>query len=165
VTDGNLDAMGVLFDRYHKWIYNFFFNMKPNVALCEDLTQNVFYKALKYRHSYNGGNFASWIFRIARNLLNDALQNEKYQAHVPMEQLETIADVEQEDRSTEIQRLHAVLNTLPIADKELIVMSRFQGMKYQQIAEVISSNEVAVKTRIHRIVKKMRILYFQNNEQ
>lgn len=162
VANGNLDAMTVLFDRYHKWVYNFYFNMKPDATLCEDLTQNVFYKVIKYRHSYKGGNFTSWIFTIARNLFNDEMQKEKHRTNVSLDHLYMVAESEKEDRSDKVQRLHLVINKLPLADKELIVMSRFQGMKYQQIAEVTGSNEVAVKTRIHRIIKKMRSLYFQN---
>lgn len=161
VAEGDLDSMKILFDRYHKWIYNFYFKMKPDVALCEDLTQNVFYKVIRYRHSYKGGNFASWMFTIARNLFNDEMQKHKNRTSVSLDDLQVVAETEEEDQSEEVKRLHVVLNKLPIADKELIVMSRFQGMKYQQIAEVIGSNEIAVKTRIHRILKKIRTLYFQ----
>ena len=87
VANGNLDAMTILFDRYHEWIYNFFFKMKPDVAFCEDLTQNVFYKALRYRSSYGGGKFASWIFTIARNLFHDQIEKEKHRSNVPVEHL------------------------------------------------------------------------------
>lgn len=162
VANGNLDAMTILFDRYHEWIYNFFFKMKPDVAFCEDLTQNVFYKALRYRSSYGGGKFASWIFTIARNLFHDQIEKEKHRSNIPVEHLAVVDDNGREDLSDEVRRLHVVLNNLKEADKELIVMSRFQGMKYQQIAEVIDSSETAVKTRVHRILKKMKTMYFEN---
>ncbi|GAB5398929.1 MAG: sigma-70 family RNA polymerase sigma factor [Aureisphaera sp.] len=162
VANGNLDAMKILFDRYHQWIYNFFFKMKPDAPFCEDLTQNVFYKALRYRSSYKGGKFASWIFSIARNLFHDQIEKEKYRSNVSVEHLAIVDDDGREDRSDEVKRLHVVLNKLKQEEKELIVMSRFQGMKYQQIAEVIGSNETAVKTRVHRVIKKMKTLYFEN---
>ncbi len=161
VANGNLDAMTILFDRYHEWIYNFLYKMKPDAAFCEDLTQNVFYKALRYRTSYSGGKFASWIFSIARNLFHDEVKKEKYRTNVSLDNLRVVEDKE-EDLSDEVKRLHVVLNKLKAEEKEIIVMSRFQGMKYQQIAEVIGSSEVAVKTKVHRVLKKMKTLYFEN---
>ena len=49
VSKGNLDAMTFLFERYHLRIYNFLFQMVRDKAVCDDLTQNVFYKAIRYR--------------------------------------------------------------------------------------------------------------------
>jgi len=43
----------------------------------------------------------------------------------------------------------------------LIIMNRIEGIKYDQIAEIVGSNTVAVKTKIHRIIKKLRINYFE----
>lgn len=68
VSNGNLDFMRLLYDRYHQWIYNFFIQMIHDKDACEDLMQTTFYKAIKYRKSYKGGKFDSWIFRIARNI-------------------------------------------------------------------------------------------------
>ena len=53
------------------------------------------------------------------------------------------------------------LNSLNEKDKELIIMNRIDGIKYEQIAEIIDSNTTAVKTKIHRIVKKLRTNYFE----
>ena len=77
VARGNLDAMTFIFERYHLRIYNFLFQMTRDKAVAEDLTQNVFYKAIRYRTSYQGGQFVSWIFKIARNLFSDYYQKQK----------------------------------------------------------------------------------------
>ncbi len=161
VSGGNLDAMAILFERYHKWIYNFLYQMEPDEAVCEDLTQNVFYKAMRYRTSYKGGKFSSWIFKITRNVFSDHIKKKK--PNVTLENLVLVEDESKEDLSNEVRRLRIVLNMLPVGDKELIIMSRFQGMKYHQIADVIGSNEIAVKTRVHRIIKKMKTIYFEKN--
>lgn len=163
VAEGNLDAMTFLFERYHKWIYNFFLQMASNEALSEDLTQTVFYKAIRYRTSYRGGKFASWIFTIARNVFTDEYRQQKVRTlEVNEDRLAEIPENGIPDLSEEQRRLQVVLNRLPAQDKEMVVMSRFQGMKYNEIAEIIGSNEIAVKTRMHRIIKKMRTLYFEN---
>ena len=77
VSEGNLDAMTYIFERYHVRLYNFYYQMVKDVAICEDLTQNVFIKVIRYKHSYKGGKFVSWIFKIARNLFYDHYQAQK----------------------------------------------------------------------------------------
>jgi RNA polymerase sigma-70 factor (ECF subfamily) len=162
VSEGNLDAMTLLFERYHTWIYNFLFQMIRDTAVCEDLTQNVFYKAIRYRGSYKGGKFASWIFSIARNLSADYFENLKKQREVlNLESVVSIAAESCVETNEEVQKLYVVLDKLPIADKELVVMNRLQGMKYREIAVVLDSTEIAVKTKMHRILKKLRTLYFE----
>ena len=161
VAKGNLDGMTILFDRYHKWIYNFLYKMQPDQALCEDLTQNVFYKAIRYRNSYSGGKFSSWIFKITRNIFSDHIEKQKKISNVAIDHLVIVDEDGKEDLSEELIRLRLVLNRLPLADKELIVLSKYQGLRYKEIADIIGSNETAVKTRIHRILRKMRTLYFE----
>ncbi len=162
VASGNLDAMRYIFDRYHVRIYNFYYQMIKDVAVCEDLTQNVFLKAIKYKHSYKGGKFVSWIFKIARNLFYDHYQEQKKtQSFEDIDEVTSSIDDSSIEKQEEVNHLMRVLNSLNEKDKELIVMNRIDGIKYEQIAEIIGSNTIAVKTRIHRIVKKLRTNYFE----
>jgi len=162
VSRGNLDAMTFLFERYHLRIYNFLFQMIRDKEVCDDLTQNVFYKAIRYRTSYKGGMFVSWIFKIARNIFSDYYQKQKrMQNNVVVEQLAD-QDVESgSDKIEEIAHLYNAMERLRVEDKELIVMNRIQGIKYDRIAEIIGSNEGAVKVKIHRIINKLRTVYFE----
>lgn len=167
VSEGNLDAMSTLFERYQKWIYNFFYQMTSNAMLCEDLTQQTFYKAIKYRTSYKGGKFASWIFQIARNLGYDHFEKEKRAKKTA----EELFAVQRFDMGTELDdgpseetvQLHAALQKLSATDRELIVLSKLQQMKYKEIATITESNEVAVKTKVHRAIKKLRTIYFEKS--
>jgi RNA polymerase sigma-70 factor (ECF subfamily) len=162
VSQGNLDAMTYIFERYNVRLYNFYFQMIKDSAVCEDLTQNVFLKVIKYKHSYKGGKFVSWIFKIARNLFYDHYQEQK-----KTQEFESIEDVTGElddeviEREEELNHLAKALSCLNEKDKELIVMNRIDGIKYDQIAEIVGSNTTAVKTKIHRIIKKLRVNYFE----
>ena len=89
VSQGNLDAMTYIFERYHIRLYNFYFQKIRDASVCEDLTQNVFLKIIKYKHSYKGGKFASWIFKIARNLFYDYYQEQKKTQ--PFEDIDNVA--------------------------------------------------------------------------
>lgn len=162
VSGGNLDAMTYIFERYHVRLYNFYYQKVKDVAVCEDLTQNVFLKVIKYKHSYKGGKFVSWIFKIARNLFYDHYQEQKKTQ--PLEDIDTVSnelDEETIEKQEEVSHLMKALNSLNDKDKELIVMNRIDGIKYEQIAEIVGSNTIAVKTKIHRIVQKLRTNYFE----
>ena len=162
VSRGNLDAMTFLFERYHLRIYNFLFQMIRDKAVCDDLTQNVFYKAIRYRTSYKGGKFVSWIFKIARNIFSDYYQKQKReQSNVIIEQMAD-QDVESvTDKTEEIAHLYNAMEGLKVEEKELVVMNRIQGIKYDRIAEITGSSEGAVKVKIHRIINKLRTVYFE----
>ncbi len=162
VSGGNLDAMTYIFERYHIRLYNFYYQKVKDVAICEDLTQNVFLKVIKYKHSYKGGKFVSWIFKIARNLFYDHYQEQKKtQLFEDIDDVSNELDEETIEKQEEVSHLMKVLNSLNDKDKELIVMNRIDGIKYEQIAEIVGSNTIAVKTKIHRIVKKLRTNYFE----
>ena len=68
VRDGDVERIGVLFDRHHRMLFNFFLRITGNRGLSEDLVQEVFFRMLKYRSTYQGSaNFTAWMYRIARN--------------------------------------------------------------------------------------------------
>ena len=69
VAHGDLDKLRFLFERHHVYLYNFLYKMSGDTTLSEDITQEVFYKIIKYRSSYKNGKFVSWMFTIARNSL------------------------------------------------------------------------------------------------
>ncbi|WP_311136786.1 RNA polymerase sigma factor [Hymenobacter cellulosilyticus] len=46
--------MGLLFERYHRKLYSFLYHMLGRADTSEDLVQTVFYRMLKYRHTYTG---------------------------------------------------------------------------------------------------------------
>ncbi len=161
VATGELDCMRVLFERYQAWIYNFLFQMVQDRDMSEDLTQSTFYKVMKHRSSYNGGKFAPWIFQIARNLGMDHFRKAK-QKTAPMDGIPEIADAVED--GDQLAGLKQALLKLPESDREILIMSRFHGMKYLQIAEVLNSTEAAVKVKIHRAVKKLRTVYFESVE-
>ena len=136
--------------------------MVRDKAISEDLTQNVFVKVMKYRTSYKGGKFVSWIFRIARNLFSDHYQKQKMtQNNIDATYVEDDMIGVDENRTEDVSHLYQALNHLKVEDRELIVMNRLQGIKYDRIAEITESTEGAVKVKVHRIINKLRTVYFE----
>ncbi len=161
VAKGNLDELKVLFERHHLHIYNFLLKTCGDKMLSEDLTQDVFYKVMKYRSSYKNGNFVSWIFTIARNSLNTYYRRNK-EVSDGLEKVEhhLTANVNK-DHEEKTQLQHA-LNQLDTSDRAVLVMNKFNGIKYDEMAEIMDSTPGALKTKVSRALQKLKTIYLEN---
>ena len=161
VAGGDLDQLKVLFDRYHRHIYHFLYKMCRDAMLSEDLTQDVFYKLIKYRATYAQGSFKAWMFTMARNSLRTHFRRE-YSHHVGIEVLEYRAMDTESDLGEEQAQLHHALAKLDPGDRELIVLSRIREIRHEELAQIMDSTPGAIKTRLSRALKKLRNVYFEN---
>lgn len=158
VAEGNLDVLRILFNRHHVHIFNFLYKMSGDKMLSEDLTQDVFYKVIKYRTSYKKGKFVSWLFTIARNSLNTHFTRNKEIEN----DLDTVKHrLGEEDNHEDYSHLHKALQQLETSDRELVVLNRFQGIRYEELAEIMNSTPGAVKTKMSRAIKKLKTIYLQ----
>ena len=165
VSQENLNALSVLFDRYQVPLYNFFYRQNYDGALSEDLAQTVFERILKYRQSYVAGmTFRSWMYQIARNAKTDYYKNrQRISDYVQPDDLEIATAsieksiVQQED----LQQLEQAMQHLSAAQREILVMTRFQKMKYGEVAEILQCSEGAVKVKVHRALKQLRSIFFK----
>jgi RNA polymerase sigma factor (sigma-70 family) len=166
VKQGDLSGMATLFERYHVRMYRFFLRLTLDKSASEDLTQNLFYRILKYRQSYQQGegHFKSWIYQMARNIHYDFCKG-KDKATKKNQSLQLVENYfsmpETTGHDADIDKLYLALNRLAPEQREMIVLSRFQGLKYQEIAELTSVSVPAIKVRIHRALKELKDLYFK----
>lgn len=165
VSQGNLDKLSVLFDRYQVPLYNFFYRQNYNGAVSEDLTQTVFERILKYRQSYVPGmTFRSWIFQIARNAKTDYhKKQQKISDFIEIENIEdcTATIVGSNIAEEHLYQLDWAMAKLPAAHREILVMTRFQKMKYKEVAAILQCTEGAVKVKVHRAIKELRVIFFK----
>ncbi|HET9131995.1 MAG TPA: RNA polymerase sigma factor, partial [Terriglobia bacterium] len=83
VRDGVVSTLGILFERYHERLYNFFVRHTNRRDASEDLVQDVFFRMLKYRHTYRGdAPFTVWMYQLARNASADYFK--KWRQEMPM---------------------------------------------------------------------------------
>jgi RNA polymerase sigma factor (sigma-70 family) len=166
VKNGQLSDLSALFERYHLPLYNFFLKLTLDKTSSEDLTQNLFYRIIRYRHTFNGGagSFKSWIYQMARNLHADyCKQNQRIAAVVKNTENYPEHTTEQETgfKENDYERLKLALSGLGPVDRELIVLSRYEGLKYAEIAKMKNMSLGSIKVQIHRALKELRILYFK----
>lgn len=166
VKGGDLQQASILFDRYHKRIFNFLARMTMNRDVADDLTQNVFLRMLKYRNSYrDGARFQSWIYQVARNVFSDHYQahKNKFSDFVDVEKLGAqLRDSEEYAEQMEKENnLHRSLAMLKEDQRELLILTRFQHMKYEEVAAMMDTTVSNIKVKVHRAIQKLREHYFQ----
>lgn len=166
VKAGHLDTMGLLFERYHRPLFGFLFHMTNQREASEDMLQTVFYRMLKYRHTFTGdGEFRSWMYHLARNVLIDHANQHKRSAQ--QYDLAEVADRigggptpdEGVQKQQELDMLHRAMNKLSPDSREVLVLSRFQELKYEEIARVLNTTEGAIKVRVYRAMNELKKLY------
>lgn len=168
VRAGDLDKMGLLFERYHRELFGFLYHMSGSPDVSEDMVQTVFYRMLKYRHTFTGeGAFRTWMYHIARNVLTDTAQQNKRSAqlydlsdHADRIGGGTLAD-ESLHREQELALLQDALNQLSPEHREVLVLSRYQELKYGEIAQILNTTEGAVKVRVHRAMNELKTIYLK----
>jgi RNA polymerase sigma factor (sigma-70 family) len=164
VKEGNLSGMSVLFERYHIRLYNFFLRLTMKKDISQDLTQNLFYRMIKYRNSYmNGNSVKSWIYQIARNLHADYYREEKKSEGIFVRTEILPVDVIDENEvfpEEDFARLEHAFSALSSEQREIIVLSRYQGLKYEEISAITNQSVPAIKVAMHRAIKQLRRIYF-----
>lgn len=167
VRDGDTDRLGLLFERYKKPLFGFFYGMNKDADLSEDLVQNVFFRILKYRYLFRGeGDFKTWMFHIARNVNHDHFRKSKNQRKESIENWQERLGSE-ENRSTEFQQdeertiLSMAMDRLPDDKREILLLSKFQDKKYKEIGEILGCSEGAVKVKVFRALQELKEVYNQ----
>lgn len=165
VKGGELQQATLLFERYHKRIFNFLARMTMDRELAEDLTQNVFLRIIKYRNSYREGNkFQSWIYQVARNVFSDHYQAHKnrFSDFVDVEKVsDHIGNDDSEEQDEKEQLLHRSMARLTEEQRELLVLTRFQQLKYEEVATIMDTTVANIKVKVHRAILKLREYYFE----
>lgn len=163
VQNGNVEQLGLLFERYHRMLFSFFYNRNNNIQLSEDLVQNVFLRVIKYKHNFQGrGEFKHWLFHIAKNVQADHFRKKKLKYADSLDDWkDKVKDHDQIQsqqliQHEEMQQLKAALDRLDPEKKQIIIWSKFQGLKYKEIGERLGCTEGAVKVKVFRALKALK---------
>ncbi len=160
VRSGVCEMLGVLFDRYQMPLFNFFYKMTGSRPLSEDLVQEVFFRILKYRQSYHLGTpFRAWMYQIARNTRVDFFRKQRPEVSWEPEIEPAVAQEDSAQQKQEMQMLYRALLLMPEEKKEVLILSRFQGLKYEEIAQLLGCEVNTVKSKVHRALQELRELF------
>jgi RNA polymerase sigma factor (sigma-70 family) len=166
VSAGRVERLAILFERYQVMLFNFFLRLTGNRGSSEDLVQDVFFRILKYRRTYQGqSKFSVWMYQIARKVHIDYLRKRKQE--MPLDdQFNEPASPETppfERMSAEIDAvlMKRALDRLPLRKKEVLLLSRFQELKYREIADLLGCDIGSIKSTVHRAIKDLGRIYLE----
>ncbi|HEY5030587.1 MAG TPA: RNA polymerase sigma factor [Candidatus Angelobacter sp.] len=162
VRSGIGEMLGVLFERYHVPLFNFYLKLTGDRPVSEDLVQEVFFRILKYRHSYRPDTaFRAWMYQIARNARVDLFRKRRPETSLEPEMSPAVAPVDSAQQSQEALLLHSALMQISEDKREVLILSRFQDLKYEEIAQLLGCEVGTVKTRVHRALQDLRQVFQQ----
>jgi RNA polymerase sigma factor (sigma-70 family) len=162
IRRGDTDGAAELFERYSAALLRFADRLLSDRGLAEEVTQEVFVKVITRAHQYDGrAEVSSWLFAIAANACRDRRRRDRRAAVVP---LEAIPEPSQKGDGAEAKLLsrerrtavRAALNDLSEEQREALILARYHGLPYAEIADVLGISVGAVKTRIFRAVETLK---------
>ncbi|RIW18125.1 sigma-70 family RNA polymerase sigma factor [Algoriphagus lacus] len=158
--NGSQAAFDVLVDRYQSKVYTTIFLIVKDQDVAEDLLQDVFVKVVQTIHSdkySEEGKFQPWLMRIAHNLAIDHFRKAKRYPTILMEDGSNVfnslqfAETSVEDHKVKEETLEMVkklIEELPEAQKEVLVMRHYLEMSFQEIAD---QTGVSINTALGRM--------------
>jgi RNA polymerase sigma factor (sigma-70 family) len=164
VIAGEIDKMGILYERYKMPLYAYFFKLTHgDNQSSEDLVHTVFYRAIIYKNSFTcKGSFKNWLFRIAHNVGIDHNRKIKHVRDYKNE-ARTIRTIVYENNNLEKNEMRATLeqamSRLKAHERELLILGKIECLKYKEIADILGITESNIKIRIFRALKKLKEAY------
>lgn len=165
VRAGDVGKLEQLFDRHHRALFHYFLHLTSSRASAEDLVQEAFYRVLKYRHTYQPEtSFRAWLFQIGRNVHLDFAGRHKSEVPLPEEVVELrgpdLLPDRQAQKNQEAVLLRRALAALPREKREVLIMSRFLELKYEEIASITKCEVGTVKVRVYRALRELSDRFF-----
>jgi RNA polymerase sigma-70 factor (ECF subfamily) len=151
-----------LYDNYFELVYAYVARRARDRAEVEDLTSEVFRKALANlpRFRLTGAPFAAWLFRIASNLIADRAKRLAKEGNVPLdENLAAPAGERLQSSLEEVERLahtFRMVGELAEDQRRVLVMRFAEEKSISEIADELDRSEGAVKQLQFRALQSLR---------
>jgi RNA polymerase sigma-70 factor (ECF subfamily) len=139
------DLVAALFDRHKEPLYRFLRRLLRDDSAAEDLTQEVFVRAMRVQGQHITQERA-WVFQIARNLARDFMRREAYRGPT----LDYVDEPGPYNDRADALAVHAAVRDLPEEDREIFLLREVSGLSYAEIAHACDVTTDVVRNRLHR---------------
>jgi RNA polymerase sigma-70 factor (ECF subfamily) len=159
----NLDALGILFDRYYTQLYRTALAILHDEAAAEDVVQDCFLRLHRYAERIDTSlSLLPWLYRVTVNLSYTWVtrrQRKRISLEGLIDQLMSPAS-QSPDQMMEIrdmqQRVRAAVNILPLNQKIVVVLHYQNGLSVEEIADVVECPVGTVKSRLYYARETLR---------
>jgi RNA polymerase sigma-70 factor (ECF subfamily) len=139
---GDRSAFERIVEKYQKTVFNVAFRMTREAKEAEDIAQEVFLKVYERLESFNPKyRFFSWLYRITVNESLNTLDDEEMAAGGP--DLDEITEANERSR-----KIADAMMELNVDQRAVVVLKHFEGLSYEEIAQVLEISEKKVKSRL-----------------
>ncbi|MBP9695086.1 MAG: sigma-70 family RNA polymerase sigma factor [Candidatus Magasanikbacteria bacterium] len=164
VLSGDVAAFGSVYDAYIEPIYRFVFFRVQNHHVAEDVTSDIFLKALDRIHTYksNRGSFRTWLYQLARNTIIDYYRTTKQT--VSIEEAYDVpsnshVSVERVDSTLLAEKVGKYLSGFKDVERDILILRIWQEMPYSEIAGIVGKKEDACKKIYIRAIEKIQKIF------
>ena len=173
LRSGRRDMLGPLVRRYERELYGYLHRYLGDAELAADVIQNTFVAVFVKIQQYEPGRPARpWLYAIATNQAIDALRRQKRRhertvdsggdgANEPSRSIFDLLASRDADPAANAEgaelagQVREVVDSLPDLLRQAIVLAYFQGLKYQEIADVLDIPLGTVKSRLNAAMTKL----------
>jgi RNA polymerase sigma-70 factor, ECF subfamily len=174
---GNTAAFGELVSRYQDRLFNTVVRLVDNAEDARDVVQDAFLHAYQSLHSFKGDSlFFTWLYRIA---VNTAISMKRKQRVVyrmqpagdekgridPLDPSEASRPGHALEMAEEERRVHDALAKLSVEHRAVLVMKDMEGMKYEEMAEMLAVPVGTIRSRLHRARLEIRDILVQDEKR
>ncbi len=169
IREGDETSFVLLLERHRGPVVNFLHRMVQNRAISEELAQEVFLRVYRSRETYEPtAKFTTWLFRIATHLALNWIRDHKKDRNLESLNEELLEGVERQvpDRQVSIEEelvykvklkeVRQAIESLPEKQRAAVLMHKYQGLEYTQIAGGLRCSESAVKSLLFRAYETLR---------
>jgi len=169
VGEGDDTSFALLLERHRGPVVHFMYRMVQNQAVSEELAQEVFLRVYRSRSTYEPtAKFTTWLFRIATHVaLNSIRDGKKEKGHESLDvdaadgmerQVADLQPTVEQAMVHEVKRreVRQAIEALPAKQRAAVLMHKYEGLDYAQIAAVLRCSESAVKSLLFRAYESLR---------
>jgi len=159
ISSGDTEAFGSLYDMYIERVYKFVYYRTHHRETAEDLVSVVFAKAFgKFSSFDRKANFATWLFRIARNTVIDHYRTRKSVSDIEeaFDLSDSVNISKDYELKEKLEQARKYLNELPQDQRDLVIMRLWDGLSYDEISEITGKKPANLRVSFSRIMGKMQ---------
>ena len=156
IQRGQKELLNVVAEKYYDDIYRFCLYLTGQPEDSYDLTQETFYRLIRYVEHYRYKNLKGYLLTIARNLCTDYFRCQK---EIPGNTAASISDGYEDSSLVELlerEYLTEQLQKLPTMQREAIVLYYYNNLRMKDVAKITGVGLSAVKSRIRQGTEKLR---------